>query len=110
MILSGPGRLGLSTMRHKRIAAPKQVAPTANPNHIEEASPDIEMRILQVADIEVSDRNPRRTLRDMDELTASIAAHGLLQPLVVHRRGGRYELIAGHRRLEAIRRLGWERV
>jgi ParB family chromosome partitioning protein len=43
----------------------------------------------------------------MAELVASIQAHGLLQPVVVRRKGRRFQLIAGHRRLEAMRRLGW---
>jgi ParB family chromosome partitioning protein len=47
---------------------------------------------------------------DLDGLAASIAEHGLLQPLVVRRMRRRYELIAGHRRLLAIRQLGWRSV
>jgi ParB family chromosome partitioning protein len=57
--------------------------------------------------IDTSARNPRRMLGDLDELAASIEAHGLLQPVLVRRIGDRFELIAGHRRLEALRRLGW---
>jgi ParB family chromosome partitioning protein len=50
--------------------------------------------------------NPRRRLRDIDELAASIRDHGLLQPLVVRRgKGGDYTLIAGHRRLAALKKL-----
>jgi hypothetical protein len=39
------------------------------------------------------------------ELMASISEHGLLQPITVRRVGARYQVIAGHRRLEAFRRL-----
>jgi hypothetical protein len=42
-------------------------------------------------------------MADMDELTGSIQAHGLPQPLVVRKTGHRDALIAGHRRLEALR-------
>ena len=50
--------------------------------------------------------NPRRRLRGIDELAASIRDHGLLQPLVVRRKqGGEYTLIAGHRRLAALKKL-----
>ena len=63
-------------------------------------------------------RNPRRKLRDVNELAASIREHGLLQPLVVGRDGhGKYYLIAGYRRLAAIKMLteaspaqAWSRV
>jgi ParB/RepB/Spo0J family partition protein len=62
---------------------------------------------LSLTSIDDSGVNPRRQLEDMDELVASISAHGLLQPIVVRRKGRRFQLIAGHRRLEAMRRLGW---
>ncbi len=39
------------------------------------------------------------------ELMASIRDHGLLQPITVRKVGIRYQVIAGHRRLEAFRRL-----
>lgn len=55
-----------------------------------------------------SPENPRKTF-DEDEivgLAASIEAHGLMQPLVVRRKDDGYELIAGERRLRALRLLG----
>jgi ParB/RepB/Spo0J family partition protein len=47
----------------------------------------------------------------MDELTDSIRAHGIIQPLIVRRLGlsgtvERLEVVCGHRRLEAARRAG----
>ena len=57
------------------------------------------------------DPNPQQPRREADEATLrelvdSIADHGLLQPITVRRvPGGRYQLIAGHRRLEAFKRL-----
>lgn len=48
---------------------------------------------------------------ELQELAASIQANGLLQPLVVRpsRVGGRrFELVAGERRLRAVRTLGWD--
>jgi len=65
---------------------------------------------VPIVSIDITGRNPRRQLSDIDQLAESIAAHGLLQPVVVRPVGQRYELIAGHRRLEALRRLGWQRV
>jgi ParB family chromosome partitioning protein len=54
-----------------------------------------------------SARNPRQKLLNIEELAASIQSYGLLQPVVVRARDGKYEVIAGHRRLEAARLLGW---
>lgn len=57
--------------------------------------------------------NPYQPRRDFDEaplkeLADSIAASGLLQPVLVRSRpAGRYELIAGERRWRAVQRLGW---
>lgn len=44
------------------------------------------------------------------ELKASIKQNGLIQPLVVRRAPGGFELVAGERRLRAIKELGWEKV
>lgn len=51
-------------------------------------------------------RNPRQPRRNfppetLEELAASIRSHGMLQPLLVRRKGEGYELIAGERRLRA---------
>jgi ParB family chromosome partitioning protein len=54
-----------------------------------------------------SPRNPRHHLDGIDELAASLAVHGLLQPIVVRRCSPGYQLVAGHRRYEAARHLGW---
>lgn len=43
---------------------------------------------------------------DINELAASIAEKGLLQPLIVRPRDDYYEVIAGNRRLAALRMLG----
>src|SRR5437867_1941382 len=59
--------------------------------------------------------NPEQPRRQFDEealtsLADSIRRHGLLQPLVVRRVAGRYELIAGERRLRAAVRAGLEKI
>ncbi|HEU5315344.1 MAG TPA: ParB/RepB/Spo0J family partition protein [Chloroflexota bacterium] len=49
---------------------------------------------------------PRTSLAGIDELAAQIAEYGLLQPIVVSGPvDGRYTLVAGHRRLAALRLL-----
>lgn len=55
---------------------------------------------------------PRRIFlqSDLEELAASIRELGLLQPLTVRRREGRWELVAGERRLRAARLAGLEEV
>jgi len=56
---------------------------------------------------------PVRTHADDDkmrELVRSIATKGLLHPLVVTPEDGSYRILAGHRRLIAVRGLGWQDV
>jgi ParB family chromosome partitioning protein len=54
--------------------------------------------------------SPYQLRHDMDsdalgELTRSIEENGLLNPILVRRKGDKYEVISGHRRLAAYRRL-----
>jgi ParB/RepB/Spo0J family partition protein len=65
---------------------------------------------VRLDDIVVGPRNPRQSLDDIDELAASIREYGLLQPVVVRRKGRKYELVAGHRRLAALRSIDWAEV
>jgi ParB family chromosome partitioning protein len=44
------------------------------------------------------------------ELARTIHTHGMIQPIVVRRRNGRYELIAGERRWRAVKSLGWKTI
>jgi ParB family chromosome partitioning protein len=49
-------------------------------------------------------RRIRKDLGDMAGLMESMRQHGQLHPIIINRR---YELLAGFRRLEAAKRLGW---
>src|SRR5437660_11432896 len=65
-------------------------------------------RLIAVTKLEKSPDNARRTTPKigMEELKASLLAHGLMQNLVVTDAGdGSFRVIAGGRRLEAIRSL-----
>jgi ParB family chromosome partitioning protein len=59
--------------------------------------------------IDPSPWQPRRRFDEeaLSELADSIREQGLIQPLVVREKGGRYELIAGERRFRALQRLEW---
>ncbi len=66
-------------------------------------------RVLELP-VEAVDRNPFQTRTrfdeaQMEELTHSVAATGVVQPIIVRKKeGGRYELITGERRLMASKR------
>jgi len=51
---------------------------------------------------------PRKKIdpRELDELSRSIKEKGIVQPIVVRKVGQKYEIVAGHRRVEASKSLG----
>jgi ParB family chromosome partitioning protein len=70
------------------------------------------LRELPMSSLRPNPFQPRTRLDEsaLAELTASIEASGLLQPVIVRPRGGGYEIIAGERRWRAAERLGWTRM
>jgi ParB family transcriptional regulator, chromosome partitioning protein len=84
----------------------------------EDAAAAVGFRSVAVATIVPNPFQPRREFRpeQLAELEASIRENGLLQPLVVRPASGtapagaEWELVAGERRLRAIRRIGWAEV
>ena len=73
-----------------------------------------EVQKLRITSILPNPLQPRRSFvqAELEELAASIAENGLLQPVVVRAAAGAdsYELIAGERRLRAVGILGWDEV
>ena len=60
---------------------------------------------VKIDDIKIKKR-VRRDLGDLEALKESLRLYGLLNPITLN---SKYELIAGERRLEAAKSLGWER-
>ncbi len=65
--------------------------------------------------VDLIDRNPYQPRLDfdeleMEELKASLAEHGLIQPIVLRSNGNRYEIIAGERRFRAAKESGWKTI
>jgi len=58
---------------------------------------------VEVERIDPNPRQPRKSFNDIDisELAQSLKDYGVIQPLVLTKKGERYELIAGERRLRA---------
>jgi ParB family chromosome partitioning protein len=64
---------------------------------------------LPLAEIEENPFQPRRDFSDAEivSLAESLKEHDLLQPILVRRVNGRYQLISGERRLRAAKHAGW---
>ncbi len=82
--------------------------PVADPeNEVENEVVDI-----SVSRIQANPFQPRRTFHDDDikNLADSIKSQGLLQPIVVRRKGDGFEIVSGERRLRALKYLGSPKV
>ena len=65
--------------------------------------------------VEAVERNPEQPRKRFDEakleeLAASIRQHGVVEPILVRREGGRYRILAGERRWRAAQRAGLREV
>lgn len=71
-----------------------------------------EQRLLAISQLRPGKYQPRRHMDEtaLDELADSIRAQGLMQPILVRKLGGAYEIIAGERRWRAAQRAGLQEV
>src|SRR5438128_4784892 len=74
----------------------------------QEVDPGESVHHVRLATIVPSPLQPRKNFAPeaLQELVYSIRQHGIIQPLIVRRVDGRYELIAGERRWRAAQELG----
>jgi len=95
------------------IAIPYVYSFRAGQDRKEEASQDLEARNISQIDV-AKIANGRKVFdpEDVELLAQGIKAEGLLQPIVVVKNvtTGQYEVLAGHLRLEACKKLGWKKV
>ena len=80
--------------------------------YIEEKYEKLTVQSIEIDKIRPNPYQPRVTFDNaaLKELTASIAEHGVLQPITVRRLGNSYELIAGERRLRASQQAGFSTI
>src|SRR2546425_4114915 len=65
-------------------------------------------RLVPIEQVDPNPDQPRQVMGDLSELMASIAEKGILEPLIVRQRGGRFQIIAGERRYQAAVQVGLE--
>ena len=111
MSADAPRRLGrglealITTARQQRETSPSE-APAPS-------TPGSDLQRVRITDVSPNHFPPRRnfTEAELAELEASLRANGLLQPITVRPKGqGKWELVAGERRLRAATRLGWTEI
>jgi ParB family chromosome partitioning protein len=63
-------------------------------------------RLIPIEDLEPNPDQPRQSMGDLSELVASIREKGVLEPILVRPRGGRFQIVAGERRFRAATEAG----
>ena len=58
-------------------------------------------RLIAIEQIDPNPNQPRQVMGDLSELIASISEKGILEPLIVRPRLGRFQIVAGERRYQA---------
>ena len=62
-------------------------------------------RMVPIDQVDPNPDQPRQVMGDLSELMASISEQGIIEPLVVRQRRGRFQIVAGERRYQAAVRL-----
>ena len=70
------------------------------------------IRVLRLSQVDPNRSQPRQNFEDeaLEELAESIRQFGVLQPILVQKKGSRYEIIAGERRWRASRKAGLKEI
>ncbi|KKQ60451.1 MAG: ParB-like protein partition protein [Parcubacteria group bacterium GW2011_GWE2_38_18] len=107
---SGLGR-GLDSLIPKKI---NKIITSAGETIISTVVDDEKGRILNLSpdQIKVNHLQPRKNFSEpqLAELVESIKLYGIIQPLIVTKKDGEYELIAGERRLRSAKTIGLKTV
>jgi ParB family chromosome partitioning protein len=67
-------------------------------------------RMVAIELLDPNPNQPRQVMGDLSELMASVAEKGIIEPLIVRLRAGRYQIIAGERRYHAAVQVGLSEV
>ncbi len=95
--------------KNKRSGLPDSIAMRHDDHFVELISSRASGPRIRMISLDKIDPNPqqaRSELGSLDELMASIKAKGILEPILVRPKNGRYEIIAGERRYIASKNLG----
>jgi ParB family chromosome partitioning protein len=89
--------------------------PNAPPPQAAQVVSIVPGRTLLMLPVEAVERNPKQPRKrfeeaKLEELAASIREHGIVEPILVRKDGGRYRILAGERRWRAAQRAGLKEV
>ncbi len=75
-----------------------------------EKASQYDFKELSLNMIEVNSEQPRTEMGDLEGLTASIRANGVLEPILVRRVGEKYQIISGERRFRASKNIPLDKI
>ncbi|EPG73930.1 ParB-like protein [Leptospira fainei serovar Hurstbridge str. BUT 6] len=86
--------------------------PVSEDKALKEAGGEGALREIKLSEIRPNPDQPRRTFSEdsLRELSETIKAHGVIQPIVVKETGGGYEIISGERRYRACKLAGFMKI
>ena len=67
-------------------------------------------RLIPIDRLDPNPNQPRQVMGDLSELMASIAEKGIIEPIIVRQRAGRFQIVAGERRYQAAVQVGLREV
>src|SRR5258707_595802 len=78
----------------------------------QETSVESDLMELDIDRLDPTGEQPRSIFKEnkLEELAQSIRHNGIIQPLVVRRKGDRFEIIAGERRWRAAQKAGLHKI
>jgi ParB family chromosome partitioning protein len=87
-------------------------APSEETQDVKDANVTAELLKLDIADVVPNDNNPRLDFpqEELDRLSGSIDLEGVLVPIVVYLKDGKYVLVDGERRFRCARDLGHAKI
>ncbi len=97
----------------RRLGLPETLRMRHDPHFVEQLARPAGLpvgRMLPIESLKPNPNQPRRHMGDMTELIASVREKGVLEPILVRRRGEGYEIIAGERRYRAACEAGLDEV
>ena len=103
----------MSVPKSKRSGLPKSVGMRHDTHFVEWLSKKSTAPLLRMIPIDRIEPNPhqaRSSLGNIQELMSSIKAKGVLEPIIVRRKGEAYEIIAGERRYIASKNVGLKEI
>jgi ParB family transcriptional regulator, chromosome partitioning protein len=113
----GRGLASLIPPKQSGISSPSRIVPMnpGSPFNVSNDQPVAKPIVNNQVDVNLIEANPHQPRNDfseekLNELAKSISRHGIIQPLVVTNESGKYQLIAGERRLRAAKLAGLSKV